>query len=275
MKDFYGAFAGMVQDTGIQGVINPAGLQRILISAIDQLADYPDLIIDQPGLPQELVKNMLKKVGKVNRLDAESLGTAVVDGALTAIAENPTLLIDGGGELECAFADVAGDFAANIASKVCERSISNIQGVHLIAAGTEAIAANPQLFTVLESQLSGLIVEQILKITAEDSNNLIAGASLVSLTEAVLRVTAARGTGLLAGGSAPALADRIGAVIQSALERSAKELGRQIDLPSIPLVVSEIVDAWARGELESIDPDDALFKELFTQLAERHTRLAA
>ncbi len=275
MKDFYGAFARILQETGIQGVVNPAGVQRILLRAIDTLADYPELIIDQPGLPQDLVKNMLKKIVGVNRLDAESLGTAVVDGALTAIAENPTLIIGGDGELESAFADAVGDFAANIASKVRVRSISKIQGVDLITAATEAIAANPHLFIKLESQLSSLIVDQVLKITAEDPNKLVSGAALVSLTEAVFRVIATRGTGLLAGGSGSALAERIGVVIQSALESSAKELGRQIDLPAIPLVVSGIVDAWARGELESIDPEDAVFQELFAQLADQHTRLAA
>lgn len=275
MKDFYGAFGKMVRETGIQGVINPVGLQRILLSAIDTLADFPELIIDQPGLPQDIIRNLLKKIGSVNRMDAESLGTAVVDSVLMAIAENPALIISDTGVIESAFAEVAGDFAANIASKVRTRSISKLQGADLITAGTAAIAANPQLFSGLESQLSTLLVDQVLKVTAEDPYKLIAGAALVSLTEAVLSLIATRGVALLDGSNASALAERIGVVIKSVLEMAVKELGRQVDLRTIPMVVSGILYAWAYGELDSVDPEDVVFQKLFTQLAAQHSRFAA
>ncbi len=75
------------------------------------------------------------------------------------------------------------------------------------------------------------------------------------------------GRTLIEDGSPHQLADRLTHVISAGLIRAKEELGRNLDIPSLPMVLSGLVAAVARGELDAVDPEDAIFKQLVADLA--------
>lgn len=271
---FYGSFADIVADSGLRRTFSAAGVTRIAQGAAGRLADQPQLLIQDAGLSQAIVGGILKKLAGAPSIGLETLAMAAIDGALTAVSENPALLKRDDGEAMI-FAEVAADIAGRIAARVRDRSLTEIQGADILDAAIGAIASNAALFTELQSGLANLVIDQVLEAARRDEKNLLTATAVVSLIDSVLQVVAQRGLPLLGDDSAAALAVRINAVVAVGLDTAGQELGRQLDLPAVPLVVAALVDAWARGEAADLDRDDPAFQALFAQLADQATRPAA
>ena len=58
-------------------------------------------------------------------------------------------------------------------------------------------------------------------------------------------------------------------VVAAGLSRAETELGHRLGLPSVPATIGMLVGAWAQGKLAELDPNNADFQELFSELAER------
>lgn len=251
-----------VSDQGIRRSFNKEGLERIINGQLEVLAEHPELILEEPGVVQEMVRSVLKKVSGIDSLKAEAIATATVEGALDAVAENPALL-------DIRYAEVIADFSGKMAKLVADKTLSGIQATDIVAASTEAIMLNPILFMEFENKLTEVVVDAVLKAADKDSTNLLYGTVLCSVIDQLLGTVARHGRTLIGDGSLDQLADRLSDVISAGLARAKEELGRNLDIPSLPIVLSGLVAAVARRELITVDPEDPDFKELFADLAVR------
>ena len=49
---------------------------------------------------------------------------------------------------------------------------------------------------------------------------------------------------------------------------AATQLGRRIDLASVPLALAVVIERWSRGDLPNPTTDSAAFKEAFAGIAD-------
>ena len=63
------------------------------------------------------------------------------------------------------------------------------------------------------------------------------------------------------------LVAQLEAVVGAGLTRAETELGHRIGLPSLPRTIGMLVEAWAQGNVAQLDPNNANFQKLFSELA--------
>ena len=100
-------------------------------------------------------------------------------------------------------------------------------------------------------------------------------SAVTEIVRGVLDLLAGRGGGLMGDDGVDGLEARLEVVLAAALKRAAAELGRRLDLPSLPAAVIGLAEAWARGEVPTLDPNEPVFIELFGDIAERALERAA
>ncbi|MGD9359618.1 MAG: hypothetical protein PVH85_12155, partial [Desulfobacterales bacterium] len=81
-----------VAKTGIRATFTKGGVDVLVKNTLNTFAQHPELIIDNPGLARELIQGVLMSLSKVGVLGAESLASAAVSGALSAISDHPELI---------------------------------------------------------------------------------------------------------------------------------------------------------------------------------------
>lgn len=251
-----------ISNKGIRATFSPAGIEAIMRDALAVLGTNPQVLIDEPGLLQKVVGGVLKSLSGVPALDAESIASAATSGALEAIASNPQLL-------GTKYPEVIASLAGEVGSLVREKKLSRIQGADLMHAAARAVLANPQLFVDMERKLASEVVGAVLGAADGDQARLVAGSVLVDLVRKSLEAAAIVGVTLLDNHPIAGLAEKLTAVLSSGLARAQVELGRRLDLNTLPTVLSMLIEAWARGEIATIDPDDPNFKRLFAELADK------
>ena len=110
---------------------------------------------------------------------------------------------------------------------------------------------------------------RVLRAAKGNQAGLVTGATMVAVVQELFAVFARRGLDAAADGAISQLEDKLVEVLNAGLARAEKELGRRLDLPTLPTTLAALVGAWLRGEAAVLDPDNPIFKELFAQLAER------
>jgi hypothetical protein len=81
-------------------------------------------------------------------------------------------------------------------------------------------------------------------------------------------VLALRGRDWIESGTVKQLTTQLAGAVSAGLVRAEKELGRRLDLPTLPSALGGVVAALVKGDSTVLDPEDPRFKELFAQLAE-------
>ncbi len=115
LKITYGGFAFVVGDRGLRGAFSEKGLEAFARNTAERLAKSPELLVKKPGLPREVVGTILTKIAGAETFGLEDLALAAVDGALTAMADNPALVAETAGErYGPAVADLAGALAERV-----------------------------------------------------------------------------------------------------------------------------------------------------------------
>lgn len=256
----YGAFADVLADNDLKQTFSAKGLEAIVKTAMRTVSENPELLIADHLLPQTVLANVLKKLAGTPDVRIETLATAAVDGTLTAFVENPGLL-------DTPYAEVIGDLAGRLADRVRTGSTTGLEAQYLIAVITETVAANPDVLANLQNRLTIAIVDKVLDKVSENQNKALAAIALLPVVESVLSVVAMRGENLLSGTSVEELTSNIGDVVNSGLTAAARELGRQLDLPTVPVVVMALIEAWARGEITTVDLESESFNMAFAKLA--------
>ena len=181
--------------------------------------------------------------------------------ALDAISDNPVLL-------DKPYVSVLAGFAGKISQLVADKSITGIQAADIISAGTEAIMSNPALFIELEKKLAEGVVDAVVKAAEKDPSHLLYGTILVASIDQLLDLAARQGRLLIGDGTLQEMTDRLTDIITAGLTRAEAELGRTLNLPALPIVISKLVATAVKGELATINPEDSEFQKLFADLAE-------
>jgi len=260
-KAFFSSFAAVVADQGLQSTFSPAGLEAMARRTARTIAENPELVTEDAGLARDVVAGMLKKIAVVKDFRVQSLATAAVDGALTAVAANPALL-------KTKYADVLGDVAGALAVHIRDNQITGLQAQHLIAAVSTGLAANPELFGQLQDRLAKAVVEAVVEVAGGDSKGILAGMALAQVTASIVSLLAARGSSLLVGTSVDGLVAQVASVLQRALAEASQQLGQRVDLPSAGIAISMVMEAWARGEITSERFEPEAFEAYFAELAD-------
>jgi len=131
-----------------------------------------------------------------------------------------------------------------------------------------------ELFANATKGLAGVITDAVIQASKGNQAGLIAGTTLVALVQELFAVFARRGLDAAADNAIDQLKARLVEVLNAGLARAEKELGRRLDLPTIPRTLGALVGGWLRGEVSVLDPENPIFKELFAQLAERASAAA-
>ena len=48
-----------------------------------------------------------------------------------------------------------------------------------------------------------------------------------------------------------------------------KEIGNQMSVDMVPNVLGNLIEAWAKGEIPTLDPDNDNFKRVYSELIEK------
>jgi hypothetical protein len=251
-----------VAGQSIRKTFSRDGLTRILSEMMGTFAVHPELIIAKPGLGQELTRGVLTELSGLDRFNAEHLANAAIGGALNVLADRPELA---GTNYPMLVAALAG----KIGGLVKDRSITRIQGNELLSAMAESVAENEKLFLEGSARLAEIIVDAVLDTSGEDHGRLIAGAALVDVVLKVTEAMAVNGRKVVDDHPQNILRKRLVEVLNAGLARALDQLGRQLSAKTVPLVLSGLIAAWARGEIHTIDPDNQDFQNLFETLALR------
>jgi hypothetical protein len=261
VKDLVGALARTASDPGLQRSLTREGLRDAFRSAAVVLGNHPELLADQPAARVAMIGALLQTVSAAGTLDAKTLATRSVAAVLTRIGAQPQLL-------DSRYAEILSGFAGEIAKLVSAGTLTGAQATDLIDAAARAVLGNPALFAKFEGNAAKAIVTGVLNASKSSQIELLGGTVLVKVVAATLDAVALRGRDLIETSSETTLATKVADIVSAGLERSEQELGRRLDVNSMPLVLAGLVAAVARGDLATTDPADPKFQEAFALLAE-------
>ena len=269
-KKWLGEFVNSVVQTvaaeGVRNTFSSEGATAIVRRALVTFGEHPELIVERPGLVQELIGGVLLSVSGIDRLVATNLASAATEGALTTISRNPGLL-------ELRYPELVAGFAKKLAGLVHGGSVTSIQGEDLVTVLTESVAENPKLLGDLERKVSESVLDTVLGATSGSKTALLAGATVADLLQHVVDALARHGRAKLGEGPIQEGIAQLEALLEAGLQSAESEVGTRIGLSSLPAVLGGLVGAWARGEVENIDISDPNFKRLFAELAELEAAL--
>jgi hypothetical protein len=249
-------------DSGVRKTFTDDGLERMFRGVLRTFGEQPHLIIDKPGLAQELLGDVLKSISSANLANAESLASVTISSMLGTVSEHPELL-------KLDYAKLVAGLAGKVANLVKQKQITNVQGQDLVKASLEALSDNPELLLDLQNNLVETVVDVVIDISGGDEEGLIAGATLVDVVRQVLGSLAVSGKATMKNHPLGEFTEKLTKLLQAGLVRAQAELGNRISLRSLPSVLGQMVVAWAQGRIETIDPDNGNFKRLFAELADR------
>ena len=257
------SISATVAGQGIRETLTESGVETLLKNTLRTFADHPELIVDEPGLAQELLEGILTSVSSDDNLSVEKLASAAVSSALKVVAEHPDVL-------KFRYAETVSSLAGRIAALVRSKQLTRVQGADILEAVTESLADNPRLFLDLENRLVGIVVDATTR-AARASNGLLAGAALVKALKQIVEAIAATGNAAVRNHPAEVLAEQLEILLKAALVRAEQELGNKMGLRSLPPVLARLVRMWAAGEIQAIDPDSDEFRDLFADLVRQET----
>ena len=251
-----------MSDEGIRRSFTREGLEKMTTGVLQTFSDQPQLVIDHPGLAQELLGDVLRSVSAVNLFKAEPLASVTVAVALETLAKHPELL-------KLDYAKLVAGLAGKVAALVKEKKVTAIQGQDLVKAAVASLAENPPLLLDSQNKFVETVIDVVVNIAGEAKGSLIAGTRLTDVLNQVLGAVAVSGRAALANHPIGKFSDQLAELLQAGLIRAEAELGNRMGLPSLPNVLGQLVVAWAQGEVATVDPNNDNFKRLFAELAKR------
>ena len=266
LGEFVNSVVQTVAAGGVRTTFSSEGVTAIVKGALATFGEHPELIVERPGLVQELIGGVLTSVSGIDRLAATNLANAAAEGALTTISRNPDLL-------KLRYPELVAGFAEKVAGLVAAGSVTSIQGEDLLTVLTESVAENPRLLGNLERKVSESVLDTVLGAASGSKTGLIAGATVAELFQQVVSAVARHGRAKLGEGPMVVAIDQLEVLLEAGLQRAEGELGNGIGLSAVPAVLGGLVSAWARGEVGEIDMNDPNFQRLFTELAVLETTL--
>lgn len=253
-----GSVVSTVSRDGVRQALEGKGVATIVDDVAGLLATHPELLIKNPELIREVVGPVLNAVQTLRSLDAHNLAQAAAMGALTAMVARHGLS-------DTRFAPLTIEFTGRVAELVQSETIRGIDAPELINVAIATLLNNPRVLE-LHGNLAASVLFAVQTAAAADPRGLLSGPMLVATIQEVLAATARYGR-LKAEASLAKLTTELTQVIRSSLSSAADQLGRNLALSGVPLVIGGMVAAWARGEIVAIDPADLIFRTAFERLA--------
>jgi hypothetical protein len=261
LADLVGSLAQAASDQALQKSLTREGLRDAFRAAALVLGRHPELLADQPAQRVEMIGAVLRSVGAAGTVDAKTLATSAISSVLTRIGEQPTLL-------DTRYAEILAGFAGEIATLVGKGTLGSVQATDVIDAAAAAVLRNPELFAKLEGKVATAVLRGVMQGSQTSPLKVLGGKLLVDTLAETLRVVAVRGRDLVETKKEEALVTKVADTVSAGLALSQRELGRRLDVTCVPLVLAGLVAAVARGEINSVDANDAKFQAVFGVLAE-------
>jgi hypothetical protein len=254
---------GVVHEASSAATFSADAVERITLAAADSLAGSPELLAKQDTFSR-ILKAVLDAVGAMTGLrgdTAERLAIAMLGATLRGIADDPALADKQLGPL-------LADLLKGVTALVATRRLRDAQVVALATDVIDAMSLNANLFVKQERALVGAALGALVTATEGDEGKLLVGGTLVALARELVQVLASHGR--LLGETVPAdeLSERLAALLAAGLARAESEIGRRMSRAELPGILAGLVVALARGELATLDADDANFKRIFASIAD-------
>ncbi len=262
LQTFVRSVATTISSHGVRKTFSQAGLEATVTGVLAAFSEHPELIVANPGLAQELVRGVLADLSKLDRQSAEVLAKSVLGSALDVLAARPELA-------GTRYPKLIGSLAGHVGDLVEQKSLSKVQAGDVVRVLAQSVAENPELFVKTAEGLATIVVDAVVDVSKGNHGKLIAGATLVEVLRSVAEAAAASGQAALDRHPLSALKAGIMSVLVAGLQRAETQLGRELGVSAIAPILGGLVTAWARGDLAQIDPTDAQFQALFSQLAAR------
>ena len=256
-----GSVTGTVADRGIRKSFTQQGVAALFKDTFAVFAEQPELLVKDNELAGALVGGVLTELSKVKAFGAQELAAAAVGGALSGLAANP-------GVLEFGYSELVASFAGKVGTLIADKKLTGVQGRDILGAVTASLAENPQLFLDLELKLAEAAVDAVTNAAQDRPAELVAGITLTGIVGEVVSALGRSGAPLK-NHPAAELVGQLQGVVAAGLSRAETELGQRIGLSSLPATIGMLVEAWAQGKVAQLDPDNANFQKLFSELAER------
>ena len=225
---------------GITHSISTSGTRKIVSGALTKLGDHPDVIIEKPGIIQEVVGGVFKSVGNLNLSQRDKIADAVATGALNAITENPQLL-------KTEFAPVVTTFTRYIADMIALQQLSAVEGEQIIRKAIDAIADNPKVFEEYDQKAAILIVHSFSQLTdrgrfGTNTSLAMGGRIKAESIGGLLRGFARNGLAIISeNATTEQFQNAMTSIISVALDRADNELGQGLSISDFAPLLEEIV----------------------------------
>lgn len=247
----------------IGDAFSDAALHDYAQTALAVFAKHADTFAEKNALLGAIIPQLLEGIASAESFGLEDLGQAVVEGALTALADNHGLI-------DSKYAAVIGDTAGFLAQMVDEKSLSRIQAAELIRVAADTVAANPDLFLKKRSKLARVTFEAVIDVAGAHPEIMSEGLTTETAKE-ILSVVAVRGVLLLKNRTMVAVGRELRSILDAGAARAAAEVGRSIDRRNVPATLAVLVDSWARGKVQLPAEIDQTFDKVFAEIANRVT----
>jgi hypothetical protein len=253
--------AGIMSDEGVLKAFTREGLEAMAKKVLHTFGAQPDLIIQDPGLAGRLLGGVLSSISKVSVFNVESLASATVTEALGTLSDHPDLV-------KFDYGDMVADLAGKITTLVKEKRITNIQGQEMVRAAISSLAQNPSLLIDRQKKLAAVTIDAVIDIAGQDAGPFISGQLMSDILAGVLYAVAVTGKGAIGTSSGGEFEQGLKDLLRAGMVRAEAWVGVRMGLQSLPQVLELLVMAWAHGEIETIDPQDQAFINIFELLAD-------
>ncbi|MCG8376300.1 MAG: hypothetical protein MI702_07440, partial [Chlorobiales bacterium] len=254
--------AHTINEHGTGKIFTKAGVEALFKQSFATFSEHPELIAGDSELGAKLVGGVLKSLAQSDSYAAADLAQTAITAALDTLAANPALI-------KFDYSELAASFAGTVANLVKTKKISRIEANDILDEAISALVKNPELFLKLEDKLAEGVLEAVFAALGTESNDLVVGAALSQLISEVVSALAKTGKAALKNHPLQELVAQLEAVITAGLKRAQSELGHTLDLPTVPVAIGLLIEAWAKGHVATLDPDNDNFRALFAELSAR------
>lgn len=249
--------------------LTPEGLRGIMADAADVLARHPELLLKpaHAGVVRTVVGGVLRSVQDLSSLDAETLAGAVARHALEALAANRNLD-------PARIATVVTELTGRLGQTIQAGTFTSAQAAALADAAIEAMLRNPASYLSAQGGLATAALDALLSAAETNAGRLLSGAQRVVMAREVLATLARHGRQFEAL-TLQAATDRLKPILNDTLTTLAAEVGRGLDLRSLPYAVGGMMAARLADKPELGDRASAAYRSWLAALVDAAEARAA
>ena len=241
-----------VASQGIRASFTDEGVEILMRTALTEFADRPELLVSNPGLPQDVVGSVLEALAESGKLRLETVAESVVESVLIGIAEKPELVGSNYPEL---VAELAGAFA----TRLDDLNLTRDEAGDILAELAEAISEDSTLVGIEPGTLRDDVLDIVLAELVQSRDKQLSGSSVRRILSSLLSMTASN-SALVTGDN-----ERLRIVVAPMLDALAGQVGdgdAEMDLR-----LDKVLSAGLVGVLDAIEKNPQLIETDFPKAA--------